>query len=212
MLNNRKKISLDPLVEAQRERKGIVFVVSAPSGAGKTSVCRGVAALCHDVVNSVSCTTRPRRDGERDGIDYSFVSDQEFDRKVKAREFAEWAVVHGYRYGTPLKPLEVAIAQGKDVTLAIDVQGARQVRERFRGSVSVFVVTPSIEELRGRLIARGGLSREELEARLLAAVEELQSSPEYDYIVVNRQLDAAIDQLKSIIIAERCKVDRIVDR
>lgn len=209
-MSDRREVDLDGLVRSQEERAGILFVVSAPSGTGKTSLCRGVTKVCDSVVNSVSCTTRPCRDGEREGVDYLFISDEEFDRGVEAGEFAEWAVVHGYRYGTPLKPLEAAIAEGKDVTLAIDVQGARQIRRRFQGTVSVFLVTPSMEELRNRLARRGGQPSEELEQRLRVAVAELQYSKEYNYIVVNRFLDSAIDQFKSIIIAERCKADRIV--
>ena len=209
-MSDRREVDLDGLVRSQQERAGIRFVVSAPSGTGKTSLCRCVTKVCDSVVNSVSCTTRPCRDGEREGVDYFFISDEEFDRRVDAGEFAEWAVVHGYRYGTPLKPLEVAIAEGKDVTLAIDVQGARQIRRRFQGTVSVFLVTPTMEELRNRLAKRGGQPSEELEQRLRVAAAELQYSKEYNYIVVNRFLDSAIDQFRSIIIAERCKADRIV--
>ena len=211
-MSDRPTVEFDELARAQEERVGILFVVSAPSGAGKTSVCKGVTKVCDNIVNSMSSTTRPSRPDERDGVDYSFISDEEFDRRLEAGEFAEWAVVHRHRYGTPLGALEAAIADGKDMTLAIDTQGARQIRERFRGAVLVFLIPPSLEQLRNRLAARGGEPLEEVEARLRAATEELQHSIEYDYILVNRHLETAIDQFRSIIIAERSKVDRILGR
>ncbi len=208
MLSDHRTVQLEDLVRAREGRQGIMFVVSAPSGTGKTSVCRGVRKVCDKVVNSVSYTTRPPRADERDGVDYYFISDEEFGRMVQAGEFAEWAVVHGHKYGTPLHALEAAVAEGKNVTLAIDVEGARQIRARFPDAVLVFLIPPSMKELRSRLSGREGNSSQELGARLQAGVEELQSFKEYDYILVNRDLDATIDQLRSIIIAEGSRVGR----
>ena len=189
-------------------RRGILFVVSAPSGGGKTSLCRCIVAEMDDVMQSVSYTTRPPRPGEEHGQAYYFVSRQEFAKRVAAGEFLEWAEVHGQWYGTPRQQVEMALAAGKDVLLAIDVQGASQLRAAQLDAVFVFVVPPSWEVLESRLRQRRTESPAALARRLAVAHQELAHYTEYDYVVVNDQLAAAVAVCKAIIVAERHRVQR----
>lgn len=191
------------------EKRGIIFVVSAPSGAGKTTIVRRVISQLSGVSLSISCTTRAPRPGERDGVDYSFVTREEFSAMVQAGRFIEWAQVHGDLYGTPRDNVE-KIRLGKDLVLEIDTEGAKKIREAFSDAVLIFVLPPSLEVLKGRLRSRGGDAAEAIEARLHNAQKELDQMARYDYIVVNKEIEEATREVASIIVAERCKAARVL--
>jgi guanylate kinase len=192
-----------------RKVTGILFVVSAPSGAGKTTIVRKVISQLPGVSVSLSCTTRSPRPGEQEGIDYSFITRAEFSAMEQAGRFIEWAQVHGDLYGTPRANLE-RLQNGGDLVLEIDTQGARKIRDQFSDVVLIFILPPSLEVLQGRLQSRGGDSEEAIRARLHNAQKELDQMAWYDYIVVNKDIEEAARQLVSIIIAERCKTARIL--
>jgi len=190
-------------------RQGTLFVVSAPSGAGKTTLCREMRLRLPDLAYSVSVTTRPPRPGEIDGTDFRFVTRAQFEDMVTRGEMAEWATVHTNLYGTPAAPLENALGQGRDVLLDIDTQGAAQLRTRYPDAVLVFVVAPSLGELEQRLRERRSDSEREIKRRLERAREEVMLWKRYDYLIVNRDVKEAMEQLESIIQAERCRVARL---
>lgn len=190
-------------------RRGTLFVVSAPSGAGKTTLCREMRLRLPDLAYSVSVTTRPPRPGEIDGTDFRFVTPAQFEDLVRRGEMAEWATVHTNLYGTPAAPLEAALGHGRDVLLDIDTQGAAQLRTRYPDAVLVFVVAPSIGELEQRLRERRSDSEREITRRLARAREEVMLWSRYDYLIVNRDVKEAMEQLESIIQAERCRVARL---
>jgi guanylate kinase len=190
-------------------RRGTLFVVSAPSGAGKTTLCREMRLRLHDLAYSVSVTTRPPRPGEIDGTDFRFVTRGQFEDMVKQGQMAEWATVHTNLYGTPAAPLEAALRDGRDVLLDIDTQGAAQLRARYPDAVLVFVVAPSMGELEQRLRERRSDSEREITRRLQRAREEVMLWKRYDYLIVNRDVKEAMEQLESIIQAERCRVARL---
>jgi guanylate kinase len=178
-------------------------VVSAPSGAGKTTVCRAAVERDPEIVFSVSHTTRPRREGERDGLDYHFVSEREFRRLVEQGAFLEYAEYSGRLYGTSWAALEGPLARGCDVLLEIDTQGARQVRERLAEAPLVFLLPPSLAELEQRLRGRGTDRPEAIERRLALAGQELRAARWFDYLVVNDTLEAAVQALLCIVRAVR---------
>jgi guanylate kinase len=190
-------------------RRGMLVVVSAPSGAGKTSLCREIRKLVANVGYSVSHTTRAPRPGEVEDRDFHFVTEATFHRMVERNEFAEWARVHGNLYGTAARPLEDALERGEDVLLDIDTQGARQLRARYPHGLFVFVVAPSMKELELRLLERKSDAPQEISRRLGRAVEEIAAWREYDYLIVNRHLDEAVRQLACIIEAERIRTSRL---
>lgn len=190
-------------------RRGTLFVVSAPSGAGKTTLCREVRLGLAGLAYSVSVTTRPARPGEVDGVDFRFVSEPTFQQMLERGEFAEWASVHGNRYGTPAAPLEAALARGLDVLLDIDTHGAAQLRERYPEAVLVFIVAPSMAELEQRLRERRSDAETEIRRRLARAREEMALWRQYHYLIVNRDVKEAMEQLAAIIQAERCRVSRL---
>lgn len=190
------------------EGAGSLFVISAPSGAGKTSLCKEVIDFFPLLRQSVSYTTRPMRPGEVDGIDYHFVTAEVFAAMVERGEFAEWAEVHGNRYGTALSTLAEAMTQGEDVLLDIDCQGAEQLRQTCRQAVFIFILPPSLDELMRRLQGRQTDSEEVIRRRLANARHEIAQVPLYDFVVINDQFATALEQLKAIIVAERCRVRR----
>ncbi len=190
-------------------REGIIFILSAPSGAGKTTLYHGLRKLHPEIQLSVSCTTRAQRKGEIDGRDYRFISAAEFELMKTRGEFAEWASVHGNAYGTPRKPLERSVASGRDIFLDIDVQGARQIKAAFPQAVSIFLLPPSMRELRRRLSARGTDGAEIIRRRLANAQDEIRERIHYDYYVVNREVSEAVRLLSAIVRAERAKVARV---
>jgi guanylate kinase len=189
-----------------KKRIGNVFVVSAPSGGGKTTLAGQILNAMPDVERSVSMTTRPPRDGEVNGRDYFFVTEKEFELVSRKKGFLESAEVFGQSYGTPRAFVENQRRQGKDVLLLIDVQGARQVKKNLKEAIQVFVMPPSIEELRRRLVKRSTDAPEEILRRLKIAAREMREASQYDYVVFNLDLAKAVDELRAIIIAERLKV------
>ncbi len=192
------------------KREGVLYVISAPSGAGKTTLCKEVIDIFPNLRHSVSYTTRPPRNGEVHGRDYFFVGKEEFTRMVDAGEFAECAEVHGNLYGTSLATLKESRAEGIDLILDIDCQGARQLKGRFEGGVYIFVLPPSIEELRRRLDNRSSDSQEVIERRIQNAAGEIKEARWYDYIIVNDKFSEALEQLKSVLIAEQCRSTRLL--
>lgn len=191
------------------DRKGCLFIVSGPSGAGKTSIAAPVLAALDRISMSVSLTTRQPRAGETDGIEYQFISEEEFERRARAGEFAEWALVHGFRYGTSRAAIDRAIEGGDDLLLDIDVQGAEQIKRAYPDAVSVFLLPPSRERLEERLRGRGTDDERTVLRRLDAACREIASMVGYDYVIVNEYLPAAVEQFLTIVRAERCKVVRL---
>jgi guanylate kinase len=184
---------------------GNLFVVAAPSGAGKSSLVKALLELDSHVQPSVSHTTRPPRGQEKHGREYFFASPPEFDAMVAGNAFVEWALVHGHRYGTSKKAIEDRIAQGADVILEIDWQGALQIRKTFANAVLIFILPPSWEELRSRLQRRGEDSEEVIELRLQNARVELAHAKEFDFVIINELFERALFDLKAIVHAQRLK-------
>ena len=185
--------------------RGSIFVISAPSGAGKSTLVRRLVASLPDLAFSVSHTTRPRREGEKEARDYFFVSRRRFASMIAAGEFIEWAEVFGHLYGTTKAQLERTLAGGRDVLLDIDVQGHQQVRKRLPEALSVFILPPSFQELKRRLTNRHSDAPEDVERRLAAARQEISHWPEYDYLVVNDRLLRATQALRAIVRAGRLR-------
>ena len=190
-------------------RRGTLFVVSAPSGAGKTTLCREVRMRVPDLAYSVSYTTRAPRPGEVAGSDFHFVSEDGFRERRDRGEFAEWAQVHGNYYATSATAIDSALAAGRDVLLDIDTQGAAQLRARYADAVLIFVVAPSMAELEQRLRERRSDAEREIQRRLQRAREEISLWRQYDYLIVNRDVKDAVDHLDAIIIAERGRTVRL---
>jgi guanylate kinase len=190
-------------------RRGLMFVLSSPSGAGKTTLSRMLLKADRTVELSVSVTTRPRRPGEIEGRDYRFIDLARFEAMVKRNELLEWAEVFGYRYGTPRRPVENALRAGRDVLFDIDWQGTQQLREKARDDlVSVFILPPTIKELHRRLQRRAQDSRAIIVSRMAKAAAEMSHWPEYDYVIVNRDIGDAFGQVQAILVAERLKRER----
>jgi len=193
------------------KREGLLYIVSAPSGTGKTTLLKRVMGYFPDIRFSISYTTRSPRSGERDGEDYHFISPQRFQQMVEEGAFAEWAEVLSNQYGTALDSIRESRSQGVDLILDIDSQGARQIEERFNGGVFIFILPPSLEALKERLNARKVDGQEVIQFRLAQARDELEQAGWYDYIIVNDRVEEAAEQLKSIIIAERCRRERVLE-
>lgn len=191
------------------ERRGLLFVVSAPSGTGKTTLCKELIGQVSGLHHSVSYTTRQPRPGEVHGREYVFIDEPSFQQMVDRNEFAEWARVYGNFYGTPRAGLIGMLNHGTDVLLEIDAQGAMQIKKRFDDAVYIYIMPPSIHALRNRLLNRAGDSPEEIERRLQKAREELWHYREYYYIVKNDDMRLALKQLEAIVVAERIKTKRL---
>ena len=190
-------------------RNGLLFVVSGPSGVGKSTLCKEIVRSIPGVRLSVSYTTRSSRLGEEHGKDYWFLEEKEFRAMIEREEFAEWAEVYGHLYGTPRRELIQTREQGVDVVLDIDVQGARQVMKQVEEAVSLFVMPPSLEALNTRLMERGTDTVDAMKRRFRKAQEEMRHYMEYDYAVSNENLEQAIKTFESIIIAERVRTKRV---
>jgi len=192
--------------EPANERRGRLLVVSAPSGAGKTTLCQAVSGGLAGVKHSISYTTRRARAGEENGRDYWFIGRDEFDARVRRGAFLEWAEVHGNLYGTSREDVGADLSAGTDVILDIDTQGASQVRKAGLPAVHIFVLAPSLEVLEARLRNRNSESEDEIKRRLARAIDEIRVLPNYEYVIINTEFDGALDALKSIIRAERCRL------
>lgn len=191
-----------------REGRGILFVVSAPSGGGKGTLIQRVLNNVPNLSYSVSFTTRAPRSGEVNGREYFFVSTEQFEQMVAAGEFLEWAHVHSHRYGTSRQQVTREISEGRDIILEVDVQGAASVRQLISDSVSIFILPPSFEVLRQRLLARGTDSLEELDLRLRNAPRELEHYSAFQYLIINDDADRAAGDLRAVIQAERARLSR----
>ncbi len=189
--------------------KGSIFIVSAPSGAGKTTLCRRLTEVVPRIVHSISCTTRQAREGEVEGRDYFFVDEERFMRMVAGGDFLEWAEVHGNLYGTSRVKLFEMIEGGIDVILDIDIQGAAQVRQKGIDATFIFVLPPSLEILEKRLISRKTDSEKVILRRLKKAKEEIGDYMLYDYVIVNDSLDVALNELGSVVLSKRLHISRV---
>lgn len=190
-------------------RRGLLFVVSGPSGTGKSTLCQGVLSDVPGLRPSVSYTTRQPRPGERHASEYFFVSEREFHEMTQNHAFAEWAPVYGHLYGTPRKPIDDAMEEGLDVILDIDAQGAMQIKKKYEDAISIYIMPPSIEALRQRLLQRAGDPEEAVQIRLQKAREEVWQYREYHYIIKNQDLGQAQIELKAVILAERIRTHRV---
>ena len=188
--------------------KGGVFVVSGPSGSGKDTVLKGLFAENPDILFSISSITRAMRPGEREGEKYNFISREHFEEMIKNDLLLEHNVFVGNYYGTPRIPVEKAVSEGRDIIIEVDVNGAAQIRKKLPGAVTVFIMPPSFEELKRRLVGRGTESEELIEKRLRSALDEIRRAEEYDYIIVNDDAAAASQSLMSVIKACRLKTER----
>jgi len=190
-------------------RKGILFVISGPSGVGKGTVRESLLKGRDDIEVSVSATTRPPRPGEIDGVHYFFIDRDTFLKRVEDDEFLEWATVYSNFYGTPRDFVLNHLKNGRDVLLEIDIQGALQVKQKMPEGVFIFLSPPSIEDLAKRLCKRGQDSQESIEERLAACTQEMQQMVYYDYVVVNDQVENAVNKINAIITAERCRLKNL---
>ena len=191
-------------------REGIILIISAPSGAGKTTLCRALLERFPTMKESVSYTTRPPRAGEVHGEDYFFVSREEFQRMIDADAFAEWAEVHGNLYGTALSTIDEARKSGVDLVLDIDCQGARRLKEQIERCVYIFILPPSMDELRRRLENRSSDAREAIDLRIERAAGEIREARWYDYIIINDNFETAFEELSSIVVAHSRRTFRML--
>lgn len=190
------------------ENKGLLIVISGPSGAGKGTLCDALLKKNENLNISVSMTTRAPRLGEIDGVNYFFTDKLQFEDMIKNKGFMEYALVYDNYYGTPRKYVEGLLSQGKDVILEIDIQGALKVKDVYGEGVFIFILPPSMEELKNRIKKRGSETEESLVKRFKAAFKEINYVSKYNYVVVNDTVETAVQKLESIIIAEKCRVDR----
>jgi len=194
------------------ESKGLFIVVSAPSGAGKTTILRKVLKICPNVLFSVSYTTRPPRPGEEDGRDYCFVTEEVFRERIVQGEFAEWEEYSGYLYGTSAKTMKAFLEKGFDLMLDIEPRGAKALKKNYPGGVFVFVLPSSIGELRRRLNQRGSDNKQVINGRMNRVLDEIREVAWYDYVIFNDRLESAVDQLRSIYVAEKHKRERLAEK
>ncbi|MRG85455.1 guanylate kinase [Salinibacillus xinjiangensis] len=193
------------------DKKGILFVLSGPSGVGKGTVRKALFEKETDLQYSISITTRKPRNGETHGVDYFFHEKDEVENMIEHGELLEWAEYVGNYYGTPRRYVEQTLAEGKDVFLEIEVQGALQVKENFPEGVFIFLFPPSLDELKNRIVNRGTETEDLVRNRLLAAKEEIEMMEAYDYVVVNDEIDQAVKRIQAIVQSEHCKRERIAE-
>ena len=202
-------MDLDDADHPTRRRRGLLIVLSSPSGAGKSTISRMLMDSDPEITMSVSATTRAKRPGETDDVDYHFVDDAEFDRLIAAGDFVEWAPVFGHRYGTPKNPVKAALKAGRDILFDIDWQGTQQLQAAMgEDLVTIFILPPSMSELERRLQARGTDSDGVIRDRMSRAASEISHWPEYEYVLVNTDAEQCLEQVRSIVAAERLKRQR----
>jgi len=187
---------------------GNIYIISAASGTGKTSLVHELIKQVPNVEMSISYTTREKRNGEKNGVDYFFVSEKEFGEMVEKRDFLEYAIVFNKNYGTSKSQIEKVLAEGKDVILEIDWQGAQQVRNRVEGTIGLFILPPSLKALKQRIIDRGQDSEEVVAHRLRAASSEISHYNEYDFLIVNDDFNQAVEDLKAVVLSQRYRLDK----
>lgn len=193
-------------------KKGVLLVISGPSGAGKGTICKALLEKHKDIYLSVSATTREPRAGEVHGVNYFFKTKEEFLKKVEEGDFLEHAEVYGNYYGTPKSSVQKMLDEGRDVILEIDIQGALKVKENCEEGIFIFILPPSMEELKQRIIKRGSETPESLMTRFKSAYKEINYISKYNYAVVNDEVDTAVTKLEAIIAAEKCRVDRMKNK
>lgn len=193
-------------------KKGVLLVISGPSGAGKGTICKALLDKYKDIYLSVSATTREPRAGEVHGVNYFFKTKEEFLQKVEEGDFLEHAEVYGNYYGTPKSSVQKMLDEGRDVILEIDIQGALKVKENCEEGIFIFILPPSMEELKQRIIRRGSETPESLMTRFKSAYKEINYISKYNYAVVNDEVDVAVTKLEAIIAAEKCRVDRMKNK
>ncbi len=193
------------------KRKGLLLVVSGPSGAGKGTICKELISKNDDIKLSVSATTRKPRNGEVHGVNYFFIEKEKFEEMIDNSEFLEYAQIYDNFYGTPKAAIIECLENGQDVVLEIEMQGAKQIKEVYPEGVFIFVLPPSLEELKNRIVGRGTETKEEIEKRFSCAFEEINQIVSYDYFVVNKDVTKSVKEVESIILAEKNKVNRYKD-
>lgn len=200
---------MDPATQPARQRRGLLIVLSSPSGAGKTTISRRLLDTDPDVTMSISATTRPKRPGEADDVDYHFVDDARFQDMVDGEELAEWAYVFDHRYGSPKEPIKDALKNGRDILFDIDWQGTQQLKFAFKNDlVPIFILPPSMEELERRLRERNTDSEAVIESRMRRAASEIGHWDTYEYVLINNDVESCVAEVRSIIAAERLRRDR----
>lgn len=193
-------------------KKGVLLVISGPSGAGKGTICKALLEKHKEIYLSVSATTREPRNGEVEGVNYFFLKKEDFLQKVEEGDFLEHAEVYGNYYGTPKSSVQKMIDEGRDVILEIDIQGALKVKENCEEGIFIFILPPSMEELKQRIIKRGSETPESLMRRFKSAYKEINYISKYNYAVVNDEVDTAVLKIEAIITAEKCRVDRMKNK
>lgn len=193
-------------------KKGVLLVISGPSGAGKGTICKALLEKHKEIYLSVSATTREPRNGEVEGVNYFFLKKEDFLQKVEEGDFLEHAEVYGNYYGTPKSSVQKMIDEGRDVILEIDIQGALKVKENCEEGIFIFILPPSMEELKQRIIKRGSETPESLMRRFKSAYKEINYISKYNYAVVNDEVDTAVSKIEAIINAEKCRVDRMKNK
>ncbi|KHO62619.1 guanylate kinase [Thermoanaerobacter sp. YS13] len=194
-----------------KKKKGLLIVLSGPSGAGKGTICKALMEKEKDLKLSISATTRQPRSGEIEGKNYFFKSEEEFEKMIENDSLLEWAKVYDHYYGTPKDFVLKNLEEGNDVVLEIDIQGALKIKEKFPEGVFIFILPPSMEELKNRIKKRGTETEEEIIKRFKSAYEELNYVSKYNYVVINDSVEEAVEKIRAIIIAEKCRVDRNKD-